>query len=144
MSSSTSTAPMVMAASATLNAQKCDVAPVDVDEVDDVAGHRAIDQVAERAAEDQRQAEARQPLVEARAASRRRRSRPARSPAMPIISTALNGKVRGVEQPERRAGVLDVRDVEEARDDRDVIVEIERPADDRLGELIERRRPRRW
>ena len=64
MSRSTSTAPMVIAASATLNAQKCDVAPVDVDEVDDVAGDRAIDEVAEGAAEDQRQPEARQPLVE--------------------------------------------------------------------------------
>ena len=40
-------------------------APVDVDEVHDVADDRAIDEVAERAAEDQRQPEARQPLVEA-------------------------------------------------------------------------------
>ena len=54
------------------------VAPVDVDEVDDVADDRAVDEVAEGAAEDQRQPEPRQPLVEARAASRRRRWRPGR------------------------------------------------------------------
>ena len=65
------------------------VAPVDVDEVDDVAGDRAIDQVAEGAAEDQRQPEARQPLVEAELRARRRQSRPARCAAMPIMTAGL-------------------------------------------------------
>ena len=53
------------------------VAPVDVDEVDDVAGDRAIDQVAERAAENQREPVARQPLVRAELPRVERRSRPA-------------------------------------------------------------------
>ena len=64
MSRIMSAAPTVIAASATLNAQKCHVAPVDVDEIDDVADDRAVDQVADRAAEDQRQPEPRQPVVE--------------------------------------------------------------------------------
>ena len=38
-------------------------APVDVHEVDDVAGVQPIDQIAERAAENEREADARQPLV---------------------------------------------------------------------------------
>ena len=111
-------APTVIAESATLNAQKCVRAPVHVDEVDDVAGDGAVDQVADRAAEDQRQAEARQPLVEAELRrvgrdgdERQRRDR--RS-----SRAVLNGKSARVQQAERRAGVADVRQVEEARDER--------------------------
>ena len=65
------------------------VAPVHVDEVDDVARDGAIDQVAERAAEDQRQPEARQPLVEAelRRVGGDRDQRDARR--SPIITTGL-------------------------------------------------------
>ena len=49
--------PTVIAESATLNAQKCVVAPVDVDEVDHRARRRPIDQVAGGAADDQREPE---------------------------------------------------------------------------------------
>ena len=58
-------------------------------------------------------------------------------PAMPIITHRLVRKVRRVQQPERRAGVLHVRDVQESGDDRHVIVEVERPPDDFLRQLIE-------
>ena len=108
MSRRTRTAPTVIAASATLNAQKCDVAPVHVHEVDDVADDRAVDEVAEGAAEDQRQPEPRQPLVEPelRAVGGDRDQRDRRDADH---DRRLVGKVRGVEQAERRAGVLDVR-----------------------------------
>ena len=62
-STKTSMAPTVIDASATLNAQKCQPPPVDVHEIDDVAGVQPIDQVAERAAENQREPDARQPLL---------------------------------------------------------------------------------
>ncbi len=87
MSRITSTTPTVIAESATLNAQKCALAPVDVDEIDDVAGDDAVDQVAGRAAEDQRQAEARQPLVEAEL-RRVQRDATSASAAMPIMTAA--------------------------------------------------------
>ena len=114
MSRRTRTAPTVMAASATLKAQKC-TPPVDVDEVHDVAGDRAIDQVAERAAEDQRQAETRQPLVGAEL-PRVERNRDQRDRGDPDHDRRLERKVRRVQQAERRAGVLHVGDVEETRD----------------------------
>ena len=72
--------PTVIAESATLNAQKWYVAPVDVDEIDDRSGDDAVDEVAGGAADDQRQADARDQLmvrearrVEADADERRRR-----------------------------------------------------------------------
>ena len=55
----------------------------------------------------------------------------------------LEREVGGVQEPERGAGVLHVRDVEEPGDDRHVIVEVERAPDDCLRQLIERRSPRR-
>ena len=51
------------------------LAPVDVDEIDDVPGDRPIREVAERTAKDQRQADARQPFVRAELPARRARSR---------------------------------------------------------------------
>ena len=115
MSRRTRIAPTVIAASATLNAQKCDVAPVHVDEVHDVADDRAIDEVAEGAAEDQRQPESRQPLVEpelrAVGGDRHQRDR-----GDADHDRRLVGKVRGIQQAEGRAGVLHVREVEQARE----------------------------
>ena len=61
MSSSTSTAPIGDGRVGDVERPEVRVAPVDVHEVHDVAGDGAVDQVAERAAEDQRQAEAREP-----------------------------------------------------------------------------------
>ena len=63
-------------------------APVHVDEVDDVAGDRAIDQVAEGAAEDQREPEPRHPLVKAEL-RRVRGDRHQAIAAMAIITTGL-------------------------------------------------------
>ena len=92
-------------------------APVDVDEVDDVPDDGAIDQVAERAAEDERQPERARAARESRAASRRRRSRRAPCRQCAIMTAGLVREVGGVQQPERRAGVLHVREIEKARDD---------------------------
>ena len=89
MSRSTSIAPMRDRRVGHVERPEVRVAPVHVDEVHDVAGHRAVDEIAERAAEDQRQPEARQPLVEAELARVERRWRPARSAAMPIITAGL-------------------------------------------------------
>ena len=129
-------APTVIAASATLNAQKCDVAPVDVDEVDDVAGDRAVDQVAERAAEDERQPEPRQPLVEAEL-RRVGGDRDERDGGDADHHERLVREVDGVQQPERRAGVVHVRQVEESGDHAAALAERQRLADDRLRQLIE-------
>jgi hypothetical protein len=46
---------MQIAESATLNAGKWPTAPVEIEEVDHVAVQQAVDHVAQRAAEDQRQ-----------------------------------------------------------------------------------------
>ena len=115
MSSRTRMAPIVIAASATLKAQKCVAAPVDVDEVDDVSGDRAVDQIAERAAEDQRQSEPRDPLVEPelRRVGGNRDQRHGRDADH---HQRLVRKVGGVQQAERRAGVLDVGEVQELRE----------------------------
>ena len=91
------------------------VAPVDVDEVDDVAGDGAVDQVAERAAEDQREPEARQPLVEPEL-RRVGGNRDERDGGDADHHQRLVGKVGGVQQAERRAGVVHVGEVEEARE----------------------------
>ena len=49
----------------------------------------------------------------------------------------LERKIGRVQETERGAGVLHVRDVQESGDDRHVIVEVERPPDDFLRQLIE-------
>ena len=46
-------------------------------------------------------------------------------------------EVRRVQQSERRAGILHVRDVEEVRDERLLGVQRKRAADDELGQLID-------
>ena len=89
MSSSTSTAPIGDGGVGDVERPEVRVAPVDVDEVDDVAGDRAIDEVAERAAEDQREPVARQPLVGAELRARRAAMATSASAAMPIITADL-------------------------------------------------------
>ena len=64
------------------------LAPVDVDEVDDVAGDGAIDQVAERAPQDEREPVARQALVRAELA-RVDGIATSASAAIPIITADL-------------------------------------------------------
>ena len=109
---------MVIAASATLNAQKCQPPPVEVEEVQHVAEQDPVDQVAGRAADDERQPEPRQPLFR-RAAWPTYTVSPTSAAVCTSASTAvLNGKVDAVQQPERRAGIVDPRQVEEAGNDR--------------------------
>ena len=62
MSRRTRIAPIVIAASATLNAQKCEL-PQYVHEIDHVPDERAVDEIAEGPAENQREPEPRHPLV---------------------------------------------------------------------------------
>ena len=117
MSSRTRIAPIVIAESATLNAQKCVAAPVDVDEIDDVAGDGAVDQVAERAAEDEREPEARHPLVEPElrrvGGDRHQRDRGDADHHQPVCT----GKSAAFSSPNAAPGVVDVRQVEKLGDD---------------------------
>ena len=120
--------------SATLNAGKSQRAPVEVDEVDHVAVHHAVDDVAERAAEHERQpdreqrligADAPQPEHEHDADDQRQADE---EPALPA------GRLR--EDAERGAGVLQIDDVEE-RQQRDRVLHLHGADDQRLGRLVE-------
>ena len=106
-------APIVIAASAALSPE-VRVAPVDVDRVDDVTGAGAIDQVAERAAEDQRQPVARQLLVLSEL-PRVERDGDQRQRRIPIATADLGSRRRWT--VERGAGVLHVRRVEKIGND---------------------------
>ena len=113
-------------------------APVDVDEVEHVAGAQPVDQVAGRAADDR--TPARSASAAARPAGSPRRA-PAPSSATAATSdrtTVLNGKVDGVQQPERRAGIVHPSQVEEAGNDLDALVQLEARPDERLVDLVER------
>ena len=92
---------------------------------------RAIDQVAERAAQDQREAVARQPFVRAQLPGIER-DRDQRERGNPDHHRRLVREVRRVEQAERRAGVLHVREVEHVRDDRHVLRQRQHRADEHL------------
>ena len=127
-------APIVIAVSAMLNAGKVPAAPVEVDEVDDVAVHDAIDHVAERAAEHQRQADREQRLVGADAPQpdhqheAHDQRQPDEEPALPA------GRLR--EDAERGAGVLQVHDVEN-RQQRDRVLHLHGADHQCLGRLVE-------
>ena len=75
-------------------------------------------QVAGRAADDEREADARDQLMWREAARRRTPTPTSAAVAITAMSDGLERKVGGVQDAERRAGVPHVREVEEARDDR--------------------------
>ena len=75
------------------------VPPVEVDEVHDVAGREPIDEVAGRAADDERQADARQPLFGAAASRVQRERRQRRRWRRSTSTTVLNGKSAAFSKP---------------------------------------------
>ena len=144
MSSSIAATPTVMAESATLNAQKCQPPSTTSTKSTTEPSAQAVDQVADRAAEDQRQADARQRARATTAAPRRARCRRAQRRGHERDDGRLVREVHRVQDAERRAGVPHVRQVQQARDDRDAVVQRDLGAHERLGHLVERRRcPRR-
>ncbi len=112
------------------------VAPIDVDEVHDVAVNDAIEKVSERAAEDQRQAKPRQAVVEAQLrAVGGNRQEGERSDYE--HDHRLVREIDRVQQPEGHSGVLDVREIRQAGDERTALAERQRVAHQRLGDLVE-------
>ena len=112
-------------------------APVHIHEIDDVTGDCPIDEVAERATEDERQPEARHPLVE---------------PKLRRVGSDGNQRdgrdcnhhdrfvreICRVQQPECGAGVVHVRQIQEFGDDAAAFAKREHYPDDRFRHLIER------
>ena len=112
------------------------VAPVDVDEVDHRAEEDAVDQVAGRAADDQRQADAGDHLVprdagRVEADANQRRHRDHRD------HDRLERELDAVEDAERGAAVEHVGEVHHPGDDRHALVLGERRLDHRLGGLVD-------
>ena len=137
MSSRTRIAPIVIAESATLKAQKWVVAPVDVDEVDHEPEHGTVDQIAERAGENEGETEPRHALVESKL-GRVHGNGDQRHRRDADHHDRLVGKLDRVQQPECRAGVVHVGQVEEVRDQAAALSERQQLAHDRLGHLVER------
>src|SRR5687767_12783842 len=113
------------------------VAPVDVDEIDDVAGAKPVDQVASRAADDQCQADACEELSgrEGRRVDGEGQQRHRRDDRQ---QHRLERKVRGVQQSEGRAIIVHPSQVEQAGNNLDAVVQLEARSDKRLGRLVER------
>ena len=108
-------------------------APVDVDEVEHVTGMKPVDQVAKRAAEDQRQADPGGPLVRIEMArvvgdaEERQQPQPRRHQP-PILGVQI------VEQAERDAGIAHVREIDQTVDHADGL---ERAAQNALLKVLE-------
>ena len=110
-------------------------APVDIDEVDDIAGHRPVDEIAKRAAKNQRQSETGDPFMkpELRRVGRNRDQRHGRDANH---DQWLVRKISGIEQPEGGTGIVDVGEVQEVGNDRAAFAKRQHLPDDRLGELV--------
>ena len=118
------------------------IAPVHVHEIDDVALTHAVDEVAHRAAENQRQTEPRDPFLGTNVArvvrdAHERDEREARREQTPLWM------VGAVQQPERDAGVVHVHEIDEVRNDRPAAVDRQCRVDEELGGLIQRDRQKR-
>ena len=120
-----STTPTEMAASATLNAQKCQPRKRKIHVVEHIAGSRAIDQIADRSSQYARDAEPREPIRD-----RHRHRIPAdahqREAGDHRQHEGLARELHAVEHAERRPGVVDARQGEKARNDVDALVELGR------------------
>ena len=126
-----------MAESATFERPEVPAAPVYVDEVDHVAGRDAIDQVAGGSAAYQRETDPCQPFVGAglRGEPEDARQRDQRNDGH---QQRLERDVGRVEQAERRAGVADVREVEQSGHDLHAVVQRQPQPHERLAGLVER------
>src|SRR6476660_4192321 len=98
---------------------------VHVHEIDDVALAETVGQIADRAAEDQRQANAREALL---------------GTHMTRVEADADERVRVVEQPERDALIVDVNQIHYARDDRPALVERQLRSHERFRRLIDNHR----
>ena len=108
-----------------------------VHEIDDGAERQAVDEVADGPAQDERQADPRQPLV------RRHPRRIERDPnegrrGDQGHDRRLVREVDGVQEPECGAGVAHVDDVEQVRNDRDGAMDRNLRAYQQLGRLVDR------
>src|SRR5262245_47209357 len=103
-------------------------APVDIDEVDDVADEDAVDEVARGAADDQGEA---YPGGQLMAGQTRRVDGDANQPGARDNDDEgrLVGKIGAVQDAKGRSRVADVREVDQARDDSGAGMEVERPPD---------------
>ena len=113
------------------------VAPIDIDEVDDEPEHGTVDQISERAGEDEREPEARHSLVEPKL-GRVDRNRDERHGRDANHHQRLVRKVDRVQQPERRAGIVHVGQIEDVRDQAAALAKWQQLAHDRFCHLVER------
>ena len=136
MSSRTSTAPVVIAASATLNAQKCEAPQYTSTKSTTCPATARSIRLPNAPAQNERESESRQPLVEPqlRAVGGDRDEGDRRDADH---HRRLVRKLGGVEDPEGRPGVLHVRQIQKPGNDVDAVVQRHRLPDDQLRHLVE-------
>ena len=110
-------------------------APVNVHEVHDVPLADPIDQIAGRPAEDQREPKPCEPVGRGQLRGVERHS-DQRAQRDDCDHDRLAGKLDGVQEPERRARVPHVRQVEQPADDRNALVQPQLEDHEELGELV--------
>ena len=112
-------------------------APVHVDEIHDIPGGRTIDEVANRAAKDQREAEAGEPLLW-RQGERISRDGAECHERDRHHHHRLILELDVVQHAEGGAGVSYVREIEQSGNDVEAVVQGQLRPNDRLGNLVQR------